>query len=179
MTKKYQHDCDRCTFLGTYSGHYTHSDGSVGRECTWDLYYCGTHTTGTLLCRYGNEGHEYCSFEINKELPHIDLYPYKECYERAIAKGLYCVDISEASLPCRDMRTIIVACDKILDAVTQFDFSLGYEFKYHSPIIRELKRVEEHLDEKEDPLDKSKAKIYRAFIEYVEVLKEEASRGAL
>ncbi len=174
MTKKYQHDCDQCTFLGTYSGHYTHSDGSVGRECTWDLYYCGTHTRGTVLCRYGNEGHEYCSFEINKESIHMDLYPYKECYERAVAKGLYCVDVSEAYLPSRDMRTIIVACDKILDAVTQFDFSLGYEFKYHSPIIRELKGVEEHHDEQEDPLDKSKAKIYRAFIDYIEVLKEEA-----
>lgn len=71
----------------------------------------------------------------------------------------------------RDIRAIIAVCDRILYAVAQLDFRLGYEFTPHSPIIRELKRVEEHLDEKEDL---PKAKIYRAFIEYIEVLKEEA-----
>jgi len=42
---RYEHDCDRCIFLG--------EDG------IYDLYYCDR--TPTVVCRYGNEGREYGS----------------------------------------------------------------------------------------------------------------------
>lgn len=55
------HDCDRCIFLG----HVKTKDQSYGGE--WDLWWCpkdsvpGAANTSSVICRYGNEGHEYSS----------------------------------------------------------------------------------------------------------------------
>lgn len=64
MTPKFPHDCDACTFLGTYHGQ--------------DLYVCGTPETGagSIIARYGAEGWQYSSgwvFGVKRENPHPEL----------------------------------------------------------------------------------------------------------
>jgi hypothetical protein len=43
---KYDHDCDRCQFLGTFDGH--------------DLYYCPGGGP-TIIARYSSDGPDYSS----------------------------------------------------------------------------------------------------------------------
>lgn len=50
---KYQHDCDKCSFLGNFR------DEPVLQD--YDLYACSRGPGLTYLARYGNEGHEYQS----------------------------------------------------------------------------------------------------------------------
>lgn len=67
MTKPvFVHDCDTCTFLGTYHGQ--------------DLYVHGTpenpSSGGSIIARYGSEGWEYSSgwvFGVKRENPHPEL----------------------------------------------------------------------------------------------------------
>ena len=71
----FQHDCDRCVSLGTFS--------HEGRD--YDLYSCDQGSLGnTVIARYGNEGSEYFSglwfAESNPTLG--------EAKKRAIEKGL-------------------------------------------------------------------------------------------
>lgn len=55
-TKTFTHDCERCVYLG-------HHDGL-------DVYYCPVSAAasgilgGTVVARYGNEGHEYASTDV-------------------------------------------------------------------------------------------------------------------
>jgi hypothetical protein len=57
MKPVYQHDCDKCKFLGTIKT----KDNGYGEQ--HDVYWC-SGTLGSLLARYGNEGWEYASFMI-------------------------------------------------------------------------------------------------------------------
>jgi hypothetical protein len=51
--KLFEHDCDRCDFLGSYRD-------SDGRDC--DLYYADHGgTPDTVIARYSNEGSDYMS----------------------------------------------------------------------------------------------------------------------
>lgn len=43
----FTHDCDCCSFLGSFGNH--------------DLYYCGRGARETIIARYGNEGFDYTS----------------------------------------------------------------------------------------------------------------------
>jgi len=57
---RWNHECDKCKFLGTF-----------GEE---DVYLCGTHREEsavgpTLLRRYGNEPSEYSSGDIGYSVP--------------------------------------------------------------------------------------------------------------
>lgn len=52
---RWSHDCNKCKFVGTF-----------GEE---DVYLCGFHPGPTLLRRYGNEGSEYSSGDINYHVP--------------------------------------------------------------------------------------------------------------
>ena len=56
MIPNFQHDCDQCIFLGDF----THNGELL------DLYVAfHTFGGGTLIARYGNQGHEYMSVPIN------------------------------------------------------------------------------------------------------------------
>jgi len=52
MTPKFKHDCNGCKFLGHFLG--------------YDVYVCphGTSLYTNLIARWGNEGHEYASNEL-------------------------------------------------------------------------------------------------------------------
>lgn len=50
-TPRYEHDCDRCVYLGQHQEH--------------DLYYCEQDAAGrTLVARYGSDGSDYYSSGI-------------------------------------------------------------------------------------------------------------------
>lgn len=51
--KHYEHDCDKCIFLGNWV------DYKKGR--TFDLYFCSQDGLPTVLARYGNEEFNYYS----------------------------------------------------------------------------------------------------------------------
>ena len=46
-TPIYEHDCDKCVFLGNYDGH--------------DLYYCPAGVRGTVIARFSGGGPDYSS----------------------------------------------------------------------------------------------------------------------
>lgn len=49
---KFQHDCDTCTFLGTFFDH--------------DVYHCGNNMgNGSIIARYGSDGPEYASMPLD------------------------------------------------------------------------------------------------------------------
>lgn len=52
-TKNYEHDCDKCIFLGSWDD----ADQSV--ITTYDLYFCPQHNLPTVVARYGNDGPDY------------------------------------------------------------------------------------------------------------------------
>jgi hypothetical protein len=71
----YSHDCDKCRFLGKTLG---------GRHIV-DCYVCNEahakqhNRAPTLIARYGEEGHEYCSSPFNYIGPrgHSELWAAK------------------------------------------------------------------------------------------------------
>jgi hypothetical protein len=52
----YDHDCDACTFLGTWRGDAKHGAGIHDH----DLYYCGGRWP-TVIARCSSEGSDYMS----------------------------------------------------------------------------------------------------------------------
>jgi hypothetical protein len=69
---RYNHDCDKCVFLGEYE--------------EYDLYFCGQGTllTSTVIARYSNNGEDYTSgIDFATHYP-----PLIEAKSRAIEKGL-------------------------------------------------------------------------------------------
>jgi hypothetical protein len=80
-TPKYEHNCDRCVYLGTY-------DNKGEGVITTDLYYHNHHSFATVIERYSSEKSDYCS----------GLYSVgaceglREAYNRAVEMGL----VSEA-----------------------------------------------------------------------------------
>lgn len=161
MKPIYQHDCEACTFLGTWTGNQTHFEGTTGGEGTWDLYFCGTHTRGSVICRYGDEGSEYCSSSISRTSPSlIDLYPYKECYDRAVKKGLFCNDISNAYMPSYEIREVVVACDMVVDALCKLEYLQSDQYDM---VLREFSRLGDNVDEDEHQL----RQVYSALYKYV------------
>jgi hypothetical protein len=85
----FQHDCDRCIFLGGYPC------GVGGFEDYFDLYACQENMTSkehwTLVLRYGNEGHQYRSGLVFAfvDLDRGDLTsPYVVALRRAQEKGV-------------------------------------------------------------------------------------------
>lgn len=85
----WQHDCDRCVFLGKYDAFLE----ELNRDATFDLYICVSKTHGfhTVLARFGNDAPEYLSFTVDRNV--LDLfkrrptYPLAEAYRRAVAAG--------------------------------------------------------------------------------------------
>lgn len=78
----YTHDCDRCTFLGTY----------VMSGSNYDLYYHpGDEFTQSIVARYGEMGPEYIS-GITFARDQYDKKqgtPMAEAYKRALLRGLF------------------------------------------------------------------------------------------
>lgn len=54
-TKNYEHDCDKCIFLGSWN------DLEPSFQKTYDLYFCSQHNLPTVVARYGNDGPDYHS----------------------------------------------------------------------------------------------------------------------
>ena len=48
----YEHDCEKCVFLGRSSDGYT------------DLYFCNASDGPTVVARYGSLGHQYTSLLV-------------------------------------------------------------------------------------------------------------------
>lgn len=89
----WQHDCDRCVFLGKYDRH--EGDGFDG---DYDLYFCSdSYGFHTVLARYGSEGSEYRSFSVDRNTADLfrrkPTHPLAVAYERAKAMGF---DFSKA-----------------------------------------------------------------------------------
>jgi hypothetical protein len=89
---KFQHDCDRCTYLGTVQnkgGHF------------FDLYWCANAShpaLSSVLCRYGSEGPEYSSSHPPEAFAGPEEFialskqyerPYIHAMARAVRMGLY------------------------------------------------------------------------------------------
>ena len=80
-TPLYQHNCERCVFLGSY-------DGS-------DLYYCKAtfgHPQGTVIARHSSEGIDYNSglftaMQVAPDEPNRELRALGEAYRRAHRAG--------------------------------------------------------------------------------------------
>lgn len=69
---KYNHDCDKCVFLGNWAEH--------------DLYWCSQNGFPTVISRHGNEPDAYTSgIDVAKTnaLPSL-----AEAFKRAKYKGL-------------------------------------------------------------------------------------------
>ncbi len=67
---RFTHDCDSCTFLGTYEEH--------------DLYFCPREPT--VIARASSEGPDYCSGIVSARMGHPLLV---EALYRARERGLY------------------------------------------------------------------------------------------
>jgi hypothetical protein len=90
-TPKFQHDCERCKFLGHSKKHAA------------DLYYCEGAVLGiSLIARTGNDGWEYGSHLMPERTlnpkQYIDILkehdsPAIEILEIMKSKGLYSGDI--------------------------------------------------------------------------------------
>jgi hypothetical protein len=79
MTPIFTHDCTACQFLGIYELPLLDEQ--------WDLYYCPAGILGgTALARYGSEGHEYSSCDLNVLLyaGHQSDSPLLEVFRRKI-----------------------------------------------------------------------------------------------
>jgi len=50
MKPRFQHDCDKCIFLGHFNEH--------------DVYFCPKSNGGSLLARYGDDGPDYASSPV-------------------------------------------------------------------------------------------------------------------
>ena len=97
-TPVFTHDCNKCFFLGTVHT----KDQSYGG--TWDLWWCaytcmpGASDPSSIICRYGNEGHEYsagmtpeCAAEPLQFIEMMKKHerPYVHNLSRAVKTGLY------------------------------------------------------------------------------------------
>jgi hypothetical protein len=93
MTRHFQHDCDRCTYLGSIDLReeqglderaQRYADAYQGK---YDLYHCDQGGPGpTLIARYGDDGPEYMSGIVFAK-PDMN-YPLYRALEIAKEKGL-------------------------------------------------------------------------------------------
>lgn len=58
MKPMYTHDCDECTYLGVYDAH------GMYKDLKFDLYYHYRPNCSEVVARYGNDGPEYYSSNI-------------------------------------------------------------------------------------------------------------------
>lgn len=74
----YEHDCPKCTFLGTFY--------SIEHEAVCDLYHCPQGGFATVIARYSSDLPDYSSgMEFGRLGIHSDL---TEAHERAKRRGL-------------------------------------------------------------------------------------------
>jgi hypothetical protein len=74
-SRRFQHDCDACTYLGEFRGQ--------------DLYFCDECSVGpTVIARYGSDGRQYTS---GMELAAVDPL-LGEAQRRALERGLMHAD---------------------------------------------------------------------------------------
>lgn len=59
----FEHDCDKCKFLGRYTYGASFMDGP--RETTVDLYSCKGRFELSLIARFSSEGPDYSSFPLD------------------------------------------------------------------------------------------------------------------
>ncbi len=58
----YEHDCDKCVYLGCDEEDLSHeriSKGEAGKR--YDLYFCKQGAIPTVIVRYGDNGEDYLS----------------------------------------------------------------------------------------------------------------------
>ena len=69
--KRFEHDCDRCVYLGTEKYEralFPDNAPMISSEAEADLYLCPSSADerlDTLIARIGSEGHDYCSCDVN------------------------------------------------------------------------------------------------------------------
>lgn len=85
-TPQYEHDCDSCTFLGSFT---TTDRTAGGVEHPYDLYVCGNTIDMTLLARASSEPSDYGSgFLFGWMWQAIPESKYGEAFRRARERGL-------------------------------------------------------------------------------------------
>jgi hypothetical protein len=115
----YQHDCDSCRFLGTFTYNAPLVEGFVEKTC--DLYHCPNccvSDQGTIVARYADEGHKYASTPVSmlKERRARNLTPEeRSTYCDALFEGLRLLEEDErkgrmCSCPCHTPRFDLLHC---------------------------------------------------------------------
>lgn len=79
----FEHDCDGCIFLGTYTW----------KERQFDLYFCPNCDEGSVIARFGSDGPEYASaplavVEQANYRPDDDTYPLRVARDRVRLRRL-------------------------------------------------------------------------------------------
>lgn len=94
-TPHYQHDCDKCTYLGT----------QFMQTRYWDIYFCNDVLGRTIIIRYDDKGSCYtsCAVKFARNLVDMDLmtrelfkfalekYDEHENYCEALAYDMYAI----------------------------------------------------------------------------------------
>lgn len=80
----YNHDCDQCHFLGTYS-----IQKNSLFEGNYDLYWCPQHGIPTVVVRWSDEGPDYSSGMPTDSIffDRYPIFPAHEAYRRAKILG--------------------------------------------------------------------------------------------
>ncbi len=92
---QFQHDCEKCIFLGRYGENYYNTRSMQNEWIEYDLYHCGGETNWpTVIARYGNEGPQYSSglsaILGDEEFAKVHLGYLFEAKKRAEKRGLNC-----------------------------------------------------------------------------------------
>ena len=65
MSKRFDHDCDNCCYLGSFA--------DDAEEGGWDLYYCANKPLGgSIIARFSSAGPDYASMPLKLYLAHAD-----------------------------------------------------------------------------------------------------------
>ena len=107
----WEHDCDRCIFLGTYQMEYkevskdftNEADIRIAMAQHWDLYYCPAmgQDGGSVLARYGHDGPEYTSCRASYiACRNVNITVLIKAFEIALhEKELFTIEIKGGLMP--------------------------------------------------------------------------------
>ena len=160
---KYEHDCDACKFLGTY----THNDH------IHDLYFCGTHEDGTVIARFGHDGPEYRS---GMPFAERGTQPYKDAKDRAVAKGFYKPDDLLLRIP-NDQQIMAARADGDLENLFMTFFRFEFEREKHPvELFGQLvkRRIDNQKygmsDDSDEPVEVAKLEVLKSIARFVEAV---------
>lgn len=96
MKPVFEHDCERCVFLGTVQrpakygpGRREHGPDDPEATAPFDLYFCPGEPT--IIARWSSDGPDYMSgicFGVSALVEGREGYPLRDAFERARERGL-------------------------------------------------------------------------------------------